>query len=421
MKHKAFASIVAAMAAVGMLAGCGSASGDANNTASANPKFSGHLTIWADATRYQPVKDSARQFSKDAGVKVDVIQRDYSKIQQDFTSQAPTGTGPDIVIGGNDWTGKLVQNGVISPVTLGTAAKDYASTAVQAVTYKGKVYGLPYAMENIGIYRNPRLAPKPAKSYDDMIATGKQLVAQGKAKYPFLVQQDPADGDPYHMFPFQSSFGALPFASQSDGSLDGSKVAMGGEQGAAFAKWLAAQSTAGIISPNYTADIVKDAFIKGQVPYVLSGPWNTEAFQQAIPDVAVDPIPQVGSEKARPLVSVQAFFISSYSKNALAANYFLLNYIGTKKVQLQLFKAGQRPPALLAAQQDPSVADDPIMKALAGIAKDGIAQPNIPQMSAVYTYWGPAEASIEFGKGGDPAQVWQDTCNKIDATIASAK
>ena len=41
--------------------------------------------------------------------------------------------------------------------------------------------------------------------------------------------------------------------------------------------------------------------------------------------------------------------------------------------------------------------------------------------AAVYTYWGPAEVSIEFGKGGDAAGVWQQTCDKIDVDIAAAK
>ena len=413
------AALVAVLTTTGMLAGCGGGSGQASKED--EPHFSGTLTIWADATRYQPIKDSAQRFSRKFGVKIDVVQRDYSKIQQDLTSQAPTGTGPDIVIGGNDWTGKLVQNGIIAPIDLGSRTKDYATSAIDGVTYKGKVYGLPYALENVGLFRNPSLASDAPTSYDDMISTGRKLVAEGKAKYPFMVQQDPSYGDPYHLFPFQSSFGALPFASKADGSLDGSKVAMGGDNGAQFASWLASQGKDGVISPNYSADVVKEAFIKGEVPYVVSGPWNIADFVKAIPDVVVDPVPAAGSEEARPLVSVQAFFVSAYSKNQLAANYFLTNYIGTKKVQLELYQAGQRPPALLAAQNDPQVADDPIMKSLGSIGKTGIPQPNIPQMSAVYTYWGPAQTSIEFGKGGDPATVWQQTCDKIDADIAAAK
>ena len=135
MRHKVITAFVAVLATTGMLAGCGGKSGDTQQEA--EPHFSGTLTIWADATRYQPIKDSAQRFSRESGVKIDVVQRDYSKIQQDLTSQAPTGTGPDIVIGGNDWTGKLVQNGIIAPIDLGSRAKDYAASAIDGVTYKG--------------------------------------------------------------------------------------------------------------------------------------------------------------------------------------------------------------------------------------------------------------------------------------------
>ncbi|MDR0959715.1 MAG: maltose ABC transporter substrate-binding protein [Propionibacteriaceae bacterium] len=405
------------------LTGCGGSSDTTDPVTDASTpaaESTGSLTIWADVTRYQPVVDAAADFTAATGVEVEVVQRDYSKMQNDFISQAPTGNGPDIIIGGNDWTGKLVQNGVIAPIELGDNAGDYVDVAIEAVSYDGQVYGLPYAVENVGLFRNPALADSTPGTLDELIAKGQQLVDEGKAKYPFMVQQDPTGGDPYHLYPIQSSFGATIFATAADGTVDSSKVAMGGENGARFATYLADLGARGIITPNITADVAKQAFINGEVPYVISGPWNIEDFKAAIPDVAVDTIPSAGGEPSVALASVQAFFVSSYSNNQLAANQFLVNYVGTEDVQLALYEAGQRPPALKAAAESSTITGDPIMKGLAAVGATATPQPNVPAMSAVWTYWGPTQVAIESGTGGDPATVWQEGCDAIDAEIASA-
>jgi arabinogalactan oligomer/maltooligosaccharide transport system substrate-binding protein len=193
-------------------------------TAANKPTSSGSLTVWVDANRAAAMKDVAAEFQKEKGVKVNLVIKDYGKIQQDFTAQVPTGKGPDITIGGHDWIGGFVKNGVVAPVELGSKSGDFEKIAIQAVTYDGKQYGLPYAIENIAIMRNTALAPNPTPStYDEMISAGK---ASG-AKYPFLIGLDAANGDPYHTYPFQTSFGSAVFAQNSDGSYDASKLTIG--------------------------------------------------------------------------------------------------------------------------------------------------------------------------------------------------
>ena len=59
--------------------------------------------------------------------------------------------------------------------------------------------------------------------------------------------------------------------------------------------------------------------------------------------------PSAGGETATPFVGVQGFYISSESENQLAANEFLVNYIGTDEVQTALYEVGGRAPALLSA------------------------------------------------------------------------
>jgi len=367
------------------------------------------LTVWVDADRAKVLKDVAAKFTKESGVKIKLVQKDNSKMEQDMISQIPTGKGPDIAVGANDWTGQLVTDGVIQPVELGDKTGDYEDVAVKAFTYDGKVYALPYSIENIAILRNTKLAPKAATSWKDMMAKGKKSGAQ----YPFLVQVG-EHSDPYTLYPLQSSFGGGVFAKKADGSYDADKLTIGDDSGVAFAKWLKKAGQEKLLSTSMTPDIAVEKFDGGKAAYWLTGPWNVAAAQQAGIDVAIDPIPSLGGKTASPFVGVQGFFISSKTKNKIAANDFLVNYLGTESVQKALYKVGNRPPALKSAFE--SVSSDPIMQGFETVSKTGTPMPNVPAMAAVWQYWGDTEAAI-IDQKGDPAALWKKMTSNIQSAI----
>ena len=197
------------------------------------------------------------------------------------------------------------------------------------------------AIENIALIRNTKLAATAPATWDDAVAAGKKA----GTKYPILLHLG-ATGDPYHMYPLQTSFGAPVFKQNADGSYT-SELTLGGEGGEKFATWLAAQGKAGTLSTSITYDIAVDAFAKGKSPFLIGGPWTLDKFKDL--DLAIDPIPSAGGEKAVPFVGVQGFFISAQSKNSIVANDFLTNYIATTDVQYAMYQAGLRTPALKSA------------------------------------------------------------------------
>ncbi|MDR1392798.1 MAG: extracellular solute-binding protein [Bifidobacteriaceae bacterium] len=413
-------TILLAAVVTATMAACGGSDTPANTTSSTgtDQPTTASLLVWADATRSPVIRQMAESFTKDTGIAVEVVERDYGKMRDDFISQAPTGQGPDILIGGGDWTGKFVQNGVVTPVELGDVADGFADVAIESVTYEGQVYGLPYALENVAMFRNPALAPDTPATMAEAIQTGQAAVSAGTAKYPFLIQIDP-QGDPFHMYPIQMSFGAPVFGQDPAGGYNPAELAMCGDQGKAFAAYLAEMGQAGIFETTMTADIAKEAFVNGESPFVISGPWNTADYQTAIPDVAIDPIPSAGGLTASPFVGTQAFFISAKSQNQLAATQFVVNYLGSKDAQVELFKAGGRPPALTAAAEDAAVANDPSAAAFNAVAVDGVSTPNIPAMDAVWGDWANTEVAIIDGKG-DPSALWDEACASIKTKIEEA-
>jgi arabinogalactan oligomer/maltooligosaccharide transport system substrate-binding protein len=257
--------------------------------------------------------------------------------------------------------------------------------------------------------RNTALVPEAPTSFDDMIAKG----AASGAEYPFVVGLDPANADPYHLYGFQTSFGNSVFAQNEDGTYDGSQLTIADEAGLAFANWLGQQGAAGTINLNLTQDLSKEAFNSGETPFIITGPWNVADAQGKGINLAIDPIPTAGGEVARPFVGVQGFYVNAKSENQLAANEFLVNYLGREDVQTALYEAGNRPPAQKAAYE--AAQSDPITKGFGEVGATGAPQPSIPEMGAVWESWGVAEAAII--KGADPAATWTKMAEDIQAKI----
>jgi arabinogalactan oligomer / maltooligosaccharide transport system substrate-binding protein len=378
------------------LAGCSPAtSGDSAESEG------GTLTVWVDAERVDALQGAADAYQEKTGVTVKLVGKSVDDMKDDFIQQVPTGKGPDVVMGAHDWLGELSTNGVVAPLELGDSASDYLPVALQAATYDGTVYMLPYAVENIAVLRNADLVPTAPTSFDDMVSKGAFVVEQG------------AEGNPYHLYPFQTAFGAPVFGTDDSGSYDAMDLQLGSAGGSAFADWLAAQGAAGTLNTDIDGEIAKQQFLDGTAAFWLTGPWNVGAATDAGINVAIDPIPSPTGETASPFAGVKGFFVSSESKNKVAANDFLVNYIGTEDVQLELFQAGNVLPALTAAAD--SAASDPIIAGFQAVGAEAVPMPAIPAMGAVWQFWGVAEAAII--NGADPATTWQKLVDDVTAAI----
>ncbi|MGO1307797.1 MAG: sugar ABC transporter substrate-binding protein, partial [Microbacterium gubbeenense] len=230
---------------------------------------------------------------------------------------------------------------------------------------------------------------------------------------PFIVEQG-AEGDPYHLYPFQTAFGAQVFGTDDEG-YDATDLQIGNAGGEEFAAWLGehGKNGSGEFNTDVDGDIAKQAFLDGDAAFWLTGPWNVSAAVDAGIDVAIDPIPSPTDEVAAPFAGVKGFFLSAESENKVAATDFLVNYIGTEEAQLALFEAGNILPALSAAAETAS--DDPIIAGFATVGENAVPMPAVPAMGAVFEYWGIAEAEI-IG-GSEPVERWQKLAADIEAAI----
>ena len=410
--RKSIVSVLAAGVALS-LAACGGTGSPATTPAAAPTSAAtsesaapaaGSLTIWVDETRIDNFKALGEDFVKASGVALDVVQKPTADIKTDFVAQAPTGEGPDLIVGAHDWTGELVSNGLISPIELGDKGK-LADNTIAAFQYDGALYGVPYAVENIALVRNNKILQDTPDTFDALIEQAKGAGAE----FPAIIQVGD-QGDAYHMYPIQTSFGAPVFKSNADGSYT-NELGMEGAEGEAFATYLKKLADEKVASASMGGDQAKQAFLDGKSPYMITGPWNTAAFTEAGMDISVLAVPSAGGQPSAPFLGVQGVYLSSKSENGILANQFL-DYMATTEAQQKLFDLGGRVPA------DTSVAEGITDELLAGFAeagKNGQPMPSIPEMAAVWSHWGNTQVSIINGQAADPVAAWRTMVENIKA------
>ena len=396
-----------ALAATGLalaLTSCGSATNGTSTTSSAGStasQASGTLTLWTDETRIEGFNAIGEAFKKATGTTLEVVQKPTDDIRKDLIAQGPSGAGPDLVVGANDWGGVLVKNGVVAPIELGDKAAGFSDAAKKAFTSDGTLYGVPYAVENVALVRNNALATDTPATFDELVAQGKQLTPE----HPVLIQQTDK-GDAYHLYPVQSSFGAPLF------KPDTTEIGMKGEAGETFAAYVKKLGDEGVLSESIGGDQAKQAFLDGKSPYIVTGPWWTGEFTKAGIDISVLPVPSAGGQPSAPFIGVQGVYLSTYSKNALLANQFL-DYMAGEEAQKILHEKGGRMPALKSAAAGVT---DPILKGFEAAGENGQPMPVTTSMDTVWEQWGSAEVSIL--RGEDPVATWQKMVANVEDLVA---
>ncbi|MFF2372151.1 extracellular solute-binding protein [Agromyces sp. NPDC058110] len=397
-------TIIGAVGVVLALAGCAAGSG---GTTSA-PEEDQTLTLWVDPNRAVEMKPLVADFKEKRGVTVELVEKAVDKIGPDFVAQVPTGEGPDMIISAHDGLGEWIKNGVVAPIELGDVVDDFVPVATAAMAYDGQYYGVPLAIENVALVRNNALLKETkATTFDELIAEGRTAGTE----FPVLIQQGESS-DPYHMYPLQTSFGAPVFKQNPDGSYT-DELAMGGDEGHAFASYIAKLGQEGVLDIAVDGAIAGQAFGDGKSPYIITGPWGIPGMEEAGIDFTVLPVPSAGGEPAQPFVGVSGIFISSKSKNPVLANEFVVNYMATEEAQDLLYDSSKRSPALIASADKVT---DPVIAGFNAAGAEGAPMPAIPEMSAVWGFWGTAEAQIIDGQV-DPITGWDTMVANIQDAI----
>jgi maltose-binding protein MalE len=372
--------------------------------AAAEPELS--LTIWADDTRAPILLNLAEEFQAAYGVGLNVEQ--VNDINDQLPIAAPAGEGPDIFIGPHDRLGGWVESGLVAPMDLGDKEGDFVQVGLDAFTLGGELYGMPYAIENMALFRNVDLVPDAPETWDALLAAGQALQDSGDVTYALVLEDNG-----YKVYPVLTSFGGYVFGRSEDGTWQPDDLGIDSEGMIAAGQWIADNVEAGLISPNANdADTAQTLFASGETPFLMTGPWALAQFREADLNYAISPFPSDGQSFG----GIQGFMINAFSENALLAQAFLTEFVATDEVMTDLYLAGDRPSAFAPVLE---ATEDPDLVAFGEAGANAALMPAIPEMGAVWGSWNDAVVLTITGED-TPESAFTTAASQIREVVGGA-
>ncbi|POZ88229.1 MULTISPECIES: maltose ABC transporter substrate-binding protein [Petrotoga] len=382
--------------------------------------FSQKLTVWSSEKQVDFMKRIGQEFTRDTGIVVEVQMVNFGDIKSKFLTAAQAGEGPDIIVGANDWVGELALNGLLEPIPKSAIELDkFAPSGIQAFTYEGKLYGLPYAIEAVGLLYNRDYVSddEVPTNIDELMALAKELTTDETVGFAVV------PNDFYQTYGFFSGYGAYVFGYDPQTGYDITDIGLNNEGAIKTGYLLKSFFDEGIMPQGMGYTIMDSMFTDGLIAMMINGPWSVKTYINAGIDFGVVPLTSIEVEPGkpmRPFVGSQGMMINSRSENKAFAMEFVINYLATAEGIYQFYIADPRGPsrldvAKIVDEQGGPVPGD-MVAAFTESAAGGIPMPNIPAMQSV---WQPMSDALNNIINGTqtPEDALNDAVSKIKAAL----
>jgi arabinogalactan oligomer/maltooligosaccharide transport system substrate-binding protein len=361
------------------------------------------IVIWTDSDRAAAVTKVANDWAASSGATIKVVTKNFGDIRDNLGTVAAA-DAPDVITAAHDWTGKLAASGLVEPIFLNAATtKNFPSYTLNAFSYGTavkKLYGVPVAVENIGLVVNTKLAKVPTT----FAQLEQEALAVKKAKHQTfgIAVQQGSGGDAYHMYPFFSGLGGYVFGTNKAGNLDPNNIGVASPALLKNAKLIDKWNKEGLISSKVDGGAAQNAFLKGQSAFWVTGPWNADTLRKSGLSFKIIQVPAI-TQPSVPFLGVQGFMVTKYASThgvESLAQDFVTNYMSGAATQASLANVAGRWPANLNAGKGFT---DPVLAQFGKAGKGGVPMPNIPQMGSVWTDLGQAWVRSTKGAGATKA------------------
>jgi maltose/maltodextrin transport system substrate-binding protein len=344
------------------------------------------LLVWINSDKaYNGLQKVGDAFQKVSGVKV-VVEHPVDPTDK-FQQAAGAGKGPDIFCWPHDRVGEWAKAGLLTPLRPSARLKaESEETAWAALSYRGRIWGYPIAIETTGLIYNKALVPTPPATWDELIAIDRKLKAQGKSAVLWDYNKS------FFSWPMIAGAGGVIFGKDAQGDFDARKVDVNNEGALAGAKMIERLIKDGHMPKGARYSEMETGFARGEVAMMISGPWAWDNAKKAKIDFGVAPIPAVIAGKpSKSFVGVLGCMISAPSKNKDIAKEFIENHL-MRPEALKVLDADVPigVPANKAFYAELSV--NPLIAASMTNARNGAPIPNIPEVGR---FWTAMDAALE--------------------------
>ncbi len=342
------------------------------------------VTIWTSSEHVKnAIIKSMRDFKKEYGAEAEI-----TVLNKDLTSQFKTAAlakkGPDILVWAHDVVGDLAESGLIEPIKLSrNLRKAFLPVALEAFTYKGKIYGYPYDLEAVALIYNKKLVKKAPGSMEELVNIAKKINNSGN--YGFLFDYR----NFFFSFAFISAGGGYIFKNNND-QLDVTDIGLANEGSIAGATFLLSLVDQKIIPESTDRSIAFNKMKAGTLAMTIDGPWAINDLKKNNIEYGISPIPSLQGNIPRPFVGTHGFIIRRSSPNKELAKEFIENYLVTKEGILSLYNEDPRGPSRFDVINEIKKTNKDLAQFLKS-AQIGIPMPNVPEMSAI---WGAAGGAL---------------------------
>lgn len=363
------------------------------------------LTLWVyDSGRIDVLTELGKEFEQEYGVAVDIALVDLSELRNQMLLASGGGEAADIAIIPHDNLGSFVENDAVLEMDLGSKSDEYLQPALEAFTYNGKLYGVPLAVENIGMFINTDMVDHAPATLDELYDMGKELVDSGRAEY-IMGFPDAT----YNVFPVYSAFGGYIFGTDAQGIPNSEDIGLNRDGFVQGLQWLSKLVDQGYAPETIDWDGAHVLFESGQAPFIFTGPWALNRFVTEGVNFEIHPFPSEGA----PFLGVQGLIISSASPNALLAQTFVTEFLATEASMQRIFDAEQRPSAWKSIFEN---SGDPNVAGFNAAGTNAVPMPSIPEMGYVWDAWVNA-AALSFSGELSPQEALDNAVNQIKTQI----
>ncbi|RLG83250.1 MAG: ABC transporter substrate-binding protein [Thermoprotei archaeon] len=223
--------------------------------------------------------------------------------------EALIGNAPDVFTWAHDWVGWFADSGYIIPLedyigydAIDDIAELILPTALSAVTYETKTYGLPYAGEALALYVNTNLVSEPPTTFEEMKQIMEQFYNPSEGTYGIAGQIVGI----YHINAWVTAHGGF-FYDDITKQLGLTKP-----ETIEGVKFFVANILRYMDVSDLGHDYQRRLFGTGKVPFYISGPWDVKYAVDTlgIDSFTVVPFPKIGDKVPKPFSGFRNMYLS---------------------------------------------------------------------------------------------------------------
>lgn len=329
---------------------------------------------------FNQVVDTYNKSQSEVHVEAQAIP--YDPFVDKVTITVPRGQGPDLFIFAHNMIGNWVEKGVLEPISGQIdpeLLKQYMPQSVKALVYRKNLYGLPMAFKSLVMFYNKKLLPEAPKTMEELVEKVKPLQKPDE-RYGIVYQ---AGGLYFHAM-WIHAFGGQIFDDNHVPAFDtpGHLAALEYVRGLHMKDKVLPKGISGFM--------VTSLFNEGNAAVVFNGPWFTAEIEGV--DYGTAMIPTVQGKQPKPMLGIEAMFVTKTSKHKEAALKAAIYLAGEASAKVRM-ETGKQPvcnQAVLAAGAE----KDPQMKVFMEQADQAVLMDSSPEMQLL---WTPGDTAISAG------------------------